>query len=137
MSDEDLLRAGGHEAFKPMEVITCSDGTTFPNTGMGGQSAAQHEHSLTYVRPKDKFRLALTWGDFHIWLTAEQFGVSKTERHPGGSGCWHPVHIGWTKNGPVGGRHINISRSAEKQREKRARSYANDPRNSGRSPRVR
>jgi hypothetical protein len=109
MHDEEFMKAGGHKAFKPMEVITCSDGTTFPNTGMGGQAAAQHEAGLTYVRPKAKFGLTLTWGDFRYSLSVDQFVVSKTEREPGKSSTWYPVHIGWTKGAPKG-RHIKIQR---------------------------
>lgn len=104
------MKAGGHDAFKPMEVITCSDGTTFPNTGMGGQSAAWHEHGLKYVRPKSPARLLLTVGDLSFSLTKDQFVVSKTSRYPGGSMTWYPVHIGWTKGAPKG-RHIRFRRT--------------------------
>lgn len=108
MSDEDLLKAGGHEAFKPMSVVTCSDGRTFPNTGMGGQAAAYHERSLIRVMPKNRFRASLVWGDFTISLSRDIFVVSKTNRYPGRSTIWHPVHIGWTKGGPAGGRHVSL-----------------------------
>jgi hypothetical protein len=107
MSEDELLKAAGHEAFQEEKVVTTSDGQTFPFTMMGMQLADMHEASLHRIRRKSEFRLSLTLGDWDYWLTRNQFGVSKTNRYKGGSMTWHPVHIGWTKKAAKG-RHFTV-----------------------------